>query len=86
MPKSLTLEASISEILFNLATPETRLAVEEEVAVLLDRYAPGGGELDLRAAELALSAQRDLPPHARLRLRLWAAAIRRRIASQSEDV
>ena len=79
MSDELALEASLSELLFKLCSPPVRQEVESEVDLLLDRYAPACGETDLAAIVLALGAPRDMPPRARLRLRLWAAAIRRRI-------
>jgi len=70
------LEQALSNALLTVCPAGLRREVEEEVELIIERYAPERSSAQLLAAAAALEAPADFPPRSRTRLRLWAAALR----------
>jgi len=70
------LEQMLSNALLTVCPAGLRREVEEEVELIIQRYAPERSRAQLLAAAQALEAPADLPPRSRTRLRLWAATLR----------
>jgi hypothetical protein len=78
------LEQMLSNALFAVCPAGLRREVEEEVELIIQRYAPERSSAQLLAAAAALEAPADFPPQSRTRLRLWAAALREK-AQTADD-
>ena len=78
------LEQMLSTALLTVCPAGLRREVEEEVELIIQRYAPERSRGQLLAAAAALQAPADSPPRSRTRLRLWAAALREK-AQAADD-
>jgi len=84
MQGEVQLEHALGQALLTACPLHLRQEVEEEVEMIISRYAPGRSRAHLLAAAEALRPPADVPPAFRTRLRLWAAALREKARSSGD--